>query len=548
MAGTNSSGMGSMETKAVTSPVSASSTNPPTLKLLELQLDQNVRTISPMPNFSSQPSQRKESPPPRTSSLPIEKGRKRSSSAPMLVRSITVPNVSNIPEVPKIPVTLEKEFPKTRAAPTSKLEAEIYDLDDEEEADDDKIDEIVREVLDEKEVVSLRSQSYYAHAGAVLLADTLEVPPPVPLKTRSTMPTQANSRLPEVPPLPELVEITRPKTADGNRSDRASGRVTPSTMLKLSTQFPIPPSRSPSTKFSPVSPVEIGGREKPALRHKASLNAHMARTSSTLSSHSTRHSHKPRRSLEPKSPASPQSTTRSRADSAAKTMTTMTTIDSSKHNSTASCMSMESIASETSFSSINSGLAIHSEKFIRTDDTDFEILQPTIFKRPISRSATMPIPVDIPIAIPIKALPPTSRTAKAMPRAHIRPQLTTSRSTEFFTPEQRVPRPIAKRSKTVYEGHAKVSEQISPKSSLRSPTSSALSPQLEQTGGMGWGQVIKGSPTLVNVGDKERKRSDPKIEARATPEPTEPETAMTLERKTEERWGRGLGVEWGVAY
>ncbi|MCJ1325828.1 hypothetical protein MMC10_002491 [Thelotrema lepadinum] len=496
MEGTQSSGFGAEMSESAISKPSATLASP--FRPLELQIHMDGRCMSPMPNFSRPPSMRPGLPP-RSSSLPGPESRHRSLSAPIPVRSPLLPEVYQKPSP-----TVQQNAQRSRSAPMSRLEAEIYNLDDASEAADHLDDDFDPDVSNEREA-AVRSQSFYADKGAILLASTLDVPPPVPLKIRSKSPSPAitpsknfsQERQPQqqrqqqkqqpqktsTPLARDLYQSTTKHTSLAHRS-RSLG-----SMPKISTKSPTPP-KIPSLGSSPVEMIA----EDECLRFHAQRNAFQSRLSNSQLSF-PKSSSKVRRSLEPKSPASLNSESRSRSNSTAKTFTTAT---ESKRDSTGS---FESIASETSFSSLNSGI-ITNEKFIRTKNTDFELLTPPgrIGLNRISAAASAPVPVSTLTDFPPLPTP--------VPRAHVRPTLTTSRSTEWFASSTASRPAMAKRSMTMHE-------------------SQGLSPGLERLGTMGYGQIVKGSPRLVTVGAEkiERKNSEPKVE-----------------------WGKGLGVEWGVVY
>ena len=490
MEGTQSSGLGADMMGAIVSKPSATMASP--YRPLELQIHLDGRSLSPMPTFSRPPSIRAGLPP-RTSSLIVSNSRRRSLSAPIPVRASDL-----YQEYQKPPPIIQEQVSKPRSAPTSKLEAEIYDLDDASQAGDDLENRDEPAAVEEKVVLD-RSQSFYARKGTLLLASTLDFAPPVPLKARSTLTSPALLSSDTFPheqqrPQKEHQQLHKEtlQSTEEIRDIRAVAHRSRSltSMPKLSTKAQ-KPAKSPSTNSSPV---ELSAKED-CLRSHAQRNALQSRLSNSQHPLPKLPS-KVRRSLEPRSPSSPELESRSRSNSTAKTFTTTT---ESKRDS---CATFDSIASETSFSSMNSGV-ITSEKYIRTQNTEFELLSPPLraVNRRISISATAPVPVST-----LTDPPPLP---SPMPRALVRPPLVTSRSTEWFASSTR-PRPtMAKRSKTFHE-------------------SPGLSPGLEKLGTMGYGQVVKASPKLVTVGGE-------KAEGRKNPE-------------ARVEWGKGLGVEWGVVY
>ncbi|KAI4152809.1 MAG: hypothetical protein LQ340_002706 [Diploschistes diacapsis] len=447
---------------------------------LESQIHTDGACSSPMPTFSRPPSGMPGLPP-RSSSLPQVNLRRKPVSIPLPVR----PSTQHEAQKKLVSPVVEEGVRKLRSAPMSKLEAEIYDLEDasetsEESEEDDEPDSPAEEEPVEKEAV-MRTQSFYAHKGAPLLPLTLDELP--------LLPAEAFSALPPSPQAPLQVSQQQhlgrfpPSSVEIQEQEYV-----PQRRRSLITTPPLSPTASKSAQMPSLnaSPVELGAKED-VLRVYAQRNAMQARIGNGQMRLPKSHS-KGRRSPAPKSPISPNFDSRPRPNSAAKTFITAT---ESKHNSSTS---LASIASETSLSSFNSGTPTN-EGTTGAQSMGFEILKPVAMKRTSTQSVNAPVPAFT----LVDALP------TPVPRALVRPSLTSSCSTEYFTGSVQTPRPTVKRSKTISEG----------------PT---LSPQLDQLGPMGWGQVVKANPRLITVRQKHPGKSE------------------------KEEWGKGLGAEWGVVY
>lgn len=448
----------------------------PPFRPLELQIHMDGRCLSPMPSFSSQPSDRP-LPPARSSSLPDTNLSRGPEFAPIPVRSSSEHDT----EKELAPLFVE-EASKVQLAPMSKLEAEIKDLDEASEFGGELEDYRGVDETAKKEK-AVRSQSYYAHAGTLLLASTLDVPPP-PVSLKDRIPSSQPASLGACLPQQKHAHSQSGDTCRTEYQKTIHKSQSLGSMPKLSTKT----SKAYKTPSLTASPVEMDAKDE-YLRSQMQRNAIQYRLSKS-GSRSGRSASV--RSQAPISPVSPTSDSRSRSNSASKTIATVT--ESERHSAT----SLNSIASDTSFSSLNSG-NIGNERYVRAKDTEFEMLKPTTTHRLSSRSTNAPVPLS------------TLRNSPSVPalRAHMRPQLTTSRSTEYLSPSMRVPKPTVKRSRTIQD-------------------SPSMSPGLERLGTVGWGQVVKASPRLVTVGEKE------------------PRSPRKVDNKVE--WGKGLGAEWGVVY
>ena len=465
---------------AISKPVRALS---PPFRPLELQIHADGRSLSPMLNFTLPVSLKAGQHQSSSSLLPEVIRRQRSLSAPNRIN----PDLTDYPDLPTDAASIAKRASsRSHTVPASKFKTTDNIPHGTPELREHLVDDLIPVELEEKVVVlpeTVRSQSFYAHAGALLLASTLEVKPAVPDKKGFYCP-KALSPAPS-PRAPQWDHVHASKAR--NESQRMV-RESRSLNFARTPELAAPSPKFAETPGCTASPVELDTNEE-CFRARAERLIQQPETASPTS--------KSRRKSQPrdaKPPTSPRPDCPSRTDSLAKTATTFA---ESRHNS---ATSFDTMASATSLSSMNSGLVITDEKFIRAGNTDFELIHPTSANRTIHSASS---------SISTSTLKDLSMPAP-MPRAYVRKQLNVSRSADSLTPLLQPSRPnMTRRSKTLHH-------------------SSNLSPSLERLGTVGMSHMVKASPRLVSIGEGREPRRVAEVQ------------------QTE--WGRGLGVEFGVVY
>ena len=251
---TNVAGFRGNETGDASPRPSTASGSP--FSLLELSIHRGGGKLSPMPSFS-RPTPRKsktlEHRPLRASSLVVSNPHRRSLSAPISVRSSPAQTIPRKPVMSKSRISTPGPILRSLS---SKMKDEEFSMKIAIEAENDSDDNSLFE-----EDSKPRTQSYYADAGAALLASTLDVKAPAPLqisRTRSSSiisPISPSSRKSYI--LPEAVLVSSPVPIGVKTSPKPDVRLTPTphiispakkvTRSKSVGPFPMPPSRSRSS-------------------------------------------------------------------------------------------------------------------------------------------------------------------------------------------------------------------------------------------------------------------------------------------------------------